>query len=549
MLLLGCSIPVPPPSSPLVAPLGEIAHDPTLDTGTPLLPPAEEEEEAEDPLPPVPQVLFNEIAVSNRSLESGEFSDFPDYIELFNADTVPVKLSSLAIRDDDGAVWMGGDGFIEPGAYLKLYADDRDLLNHLPFELSSEGNPLVLLIDGQASDRFDGGEVEPDIVWARFPDGGSWAPTIIPTFGSSNGDSPSATLDPSDRLFQLDRKLEIEITLSSDSYHSLEVDRLTYVEGAVSIDGVPYSKVGVRLKAYVGSARSINQKCGFKIDLNYYEDYDYAGIKKLTLNNMVQDPSYIHEHLAYTLYEAMDVPSPRRAYAHVYVNSTYYGLYLLLETIDKQMLERWFADNSGALYEGAYGVDLYPGYEYSFEYDEGPDPTDRSDLTAVIDVLAQTPTNSMIAELEKLVDLDEVLMNRAVESLIYHWDGYTTSNNYRLYHDPTTDRFSMIPWGTDQTFVNAWYGPWSGGGYIWTRCLQNTACYERYNEKLLQVADTMESLDLVAEAEKLVDFLYDDINIDPRREFPMSTWQYYYDATIATIQTYPDTVRQQVPAP
>ena len=29
---------------------------------------------------------------------------------------------------------------------------------------------------------------------------------------------------------------------------------------------------------------------------------------------------------------------------------------------------------------------------------------------------------------------------------------YSTSNNYLIYHEPTTRRWTVLPWGTDQTF-------------------------------------------------------------------------------------------------
>jgi spore coat protein CotH len=313
------------------------------------------------------------------------------------------------------------------------------------------------------------------------------------------------------------------------------------------VDGVSYENVGVRLKSYVGSARTLDQKCAWKIDLNRYDSNgEYAGVETLTINNMVQDQSYIHERLAYMLYQAVGVPAPRVGYARVSMNGTDYGLYALVENIDENMLSRWFGDGTGTLYEGAYGVDLYTGYENSFDFKQGDDPTNRSDLTTVIDILQRSPTDANLAELEQHVDMDNILLNRAVESAILHWDGYTTANNYRLYHDPISDRFYMLPWGADQTFVDYWYGPWSGWGQLWTWCVQNPSCSERYDQKLMEVTDIMMGLNLPDEAERLALFLYDDIQSDPRREFSVSYWQYRYDATIATLNDYPTSLQAQV---
>jgi hypothetical protein len=45
-----------------------------------------------------------------------------------------------------------------------------------------------------------------------------------------------------------------------------------------------------------------------------------------------------------------------------------------------------------------------------------------------------------------------------VERLLGHWDGYTANhNNYRLYHDPSSDSFVFIPDGMDQLFQDPNY--------------------------------------------------------------------------------------------
>ena len=520
---------------------------PALDTAEPL-PPAEDADAPESgPLPPdVPRLVFNEVATQNVSLYSDATGGRPDYVELYNPTPEEVALDRLMIRDGSGALWMGGEGALAPGAWLLLAADGRDAAGHLPFALDSEGEELTLLVDGVEVDRIATGALPADLLWGRFPDGGAWDASIWPSPGGTNGAAPGDSLDPEDRLFQMDRLVQVEISLDAAAIDSLTYNRLTYVQGDVRVDGLEFRDVGVRLKAYVGSARTINQKCGWKIDLNRYRDQEYLGIETLTLNNMVQDSTYIHERLSYQIYAAMGVPAPRTAYARVSMNGTDYGLYLIVETIDENMLTGWFSDNTGNLYEGAYGVDLTPGAEGAFDHDEIGDPADRSDLTAVIALLQQPATDDNIGALSRLVDMDNIIANRAVESHLLHWDGYTTANNYRLYHDPVSGQFSMIPWGTDQTFLQYWYGPWSGNGQLWLHCLQNAGCAARYDQKLLETADVIEGLDLIGEAARLRDWLYADIQSDPRREFGIATFESNYAATLVTLQTYPDAVRQQV---
>ena len=77
----------------------------------------------------------------------------------------------------------------------------------------------------------------------------------------------------------------------------------------------------------------------------------FEGLKKLNLNNGFSDPSFIRETLGYELFEQMNLPTPRRAFADVWVNNTRLGLYTIVEQIDKTSLLRNFANPEGNLYK------------------------------------------------------------------------------------------------------------------------------------------------------------------------------------------------------
>jgi len=500
------------------------------------------------PDPDPPRVVLNEVVSRNDSTWDGGDGSWPDWVEIYNASAEPVPLAHLALADSGGVLWLGGEGTLEPGARHVIIADGNPDAGpeHAPFALDGDGDELTLTVESRVSDRIALGELPRDVAWARLPDGGEWGLTIHTSAGSENPATGDTDLDPTNLVFQFDEIIPIEIGLSDAAMASLRASRLTWVDGSVTFPEGEFPDVQVRLKAYVGSSRTLDQKCGFKLDLNEYEDRRWHGIETLTLNNMVQDVTYVHEYMAYSLYRAMGVPAPRQGYAWVTVNGQDYGLYLIMESIDDRFLDRWYADSSGPLFEGAYGVDLYSGYENSFEYDEGPDPSDRSDLTELIAVLDQGSNEAVLAEVETMVDMDEFLRNMAVEAVALHWDGYTSSNNYRLYKDPTTGQFQIIPWGTDQTFMSAHYGPWSAYGRLFTFCLAIDSCYDRYNVILEEATYTMDDLELDGVATDLADWLRPHIEIDPRKEFEMSTHDYYLDYTVATVQSYPQSVRDQL---
>jgi|GEM_PF-4338941 len=110
----------------------------------------------------------------------------------------------------------------------------------------------------------------------------------------------------------------IDLSLSPVAEDALEVEPDEYVEGGFAIsttDGVPGGEehlvesrglVGIRLKGSAkGSFRPLSGKAAFKVKFNFEnakgeKGKKYLGLKKLTLNNMVEDFSLVHETLAYT---------------------------------------------------------------------------------------------------------------------------------------------------------------------------------------------------------------------------------------------------------
>lgn len=509
-----------------------------------LAPPAEVEETRGDGVRS--GVVLNEIVARNQSTWDDGSLDFPDWVELYNGGVTPVALDMLTLDDggtfDDGEGRWRGEGALGPGERLlvPLGAD-------APFRLGA-GETLTLSDASGVLDQRAIGDLGPDVAWARHPDGGAWAPTVTTTPHAPNPAAPSVATDPSDVAYGPDTLHTVDIELSADAVERLRADRLTWVEGAVTLDGVRYAPVAVRLKSAYGSSRTIDEKPGWKIDLDEFADFRWRGQEKLTLNNMVQDETYLREHLTYTFFRALGVPAPRVGWMSVTLNGEAYGVSLLVETVDDTFLARWYDDPTGALYEGTHGVDLLPGAEARFEYDEGPDPADRADLTAVIDVLQGPADEATLARLEALVDLEQVLTYLAIESLALHWDGYKNTNNYRLYHDPGSDRFQLLPWGADNTFDVAPTGPWEGHGKLLRWCLSSDVCAARYDARVVEVADALDTLGLADEALRVDAWLRPAITRDARREFSMADHDAEMAQTLGRLAAWPEEVRGMVAA-
>jgi hypothetical protein len=492
-------------------------------------------------------LVINEVMTGNESTCMTPNQQFADWVEVYNGGDTPVDLARVGLTDTEGEAGWVGSGGLAPGERVHLWATGDAGVDTLPFALSGSGDTVLLTWDGVPIDRIATGPLLEDTSWARYPDGGAWAVTARPTPWGPNGTTPGASIDPSDHLFDPTRVHTIEVTLSDAAVRSLEGAPYTQVEGALAFEGAWFPRVGVSIKGVYGSLRSINAKVALKFDVNDYEDHHLRGLEHVTLNNMVQDPSALHEAVGYEFLRSVGIPAPRTGWARLVLNGEDRGFYLLIEAIDERFLARWYDDDTGRLWEGAYGVDLQADELELFQYDAGPDPLDLTTLTAISDILAGEPTDVAIVALEDLVDLDQVLDVMAFEAIALHWDGYSTANNYRLYEDPA-GRVTMIPWGLDQTWVYAYFDPWGAQGLLFQFCIANTACRGRYDDALVRMADAMDAAGLVERAEELLVLVRPELETDTFFEYGMADHAAHVDATLATMRSYPSQVRALVTA-
>ena len=282
----------------------------------------------------------------------------------------------------------------------------------------------------------------------------------------------AAEADPSDAYFALDRVLDISIEIAVEDWDTLrhqtrtfedliaeieeyELSRpfasiYTWFSATVTVDGETHADVGVRKKGFLGSQSDTKPSLKLRFD-KYVDDQTLGGVmKRMTLNNSVQDPSMVNTCLSYRVFAAAGSPAPRCNFATVSVNGKNLGLYVHVEEIKKPFLARHFESKDGNLYEGTIS-DFTPEYRGTIEKKTNEDDDDWSDIDAVVAAL-QDRSDAGLEALGEIVDLDRFLSFWATEVLIGHWDGYAGNrNNYQFYREPG-GRFVFIPWGPDDTF-------------------------------------------------------------------------------------------------
>ena len=224
--------------------------------------------------------------------------------------------------------------------------------------------------------------------------------------------------------------------------------------------------VGIRLR---GNTSLRAAKKNLKLDLNEYGNLSLAKLEKLNLNGEKNDPTLLRSRLTLELYRAAGVLASRAAHVEVYINGDYYGLYLNVEHVDEEFIERRFDGAVGNLYKCLYPATLEyrgpRGEDYQYEeygrrvYDlrTNRDADDYADLARLMTVLHETPATEFECGIEAVFDVDAFLRVQAIDALTGNWDGYAYNvNNFYLYHDPATERFTYLPYDLDNTWGIDW---------------------------------------------------------------------------------------------
>ncbi|MGN0609484.1 MAG: CotH kinase family protein [Oscillospiraceae bacterium] len=296
-----------------------------------------------------------------------------------------------------------------------------------------------------------------------------------------------------------------------------------YVVCAAVIDGEAFRNVGIRAKGNT-SLSSVsaygNDRYSFKIEFDHYDSTKtYHGLDKLSLNNIIQDNTYMKDYLVYQMMNYMGAAAPLCSFAYITVNGEDWGLYLAVEAVEDSFSERCFG-SSGNLYKpdsmsmgggkgngggfdptewentadvtaengdtaqtsgktrrefGAKGEnggmnggsargssDVMLVYtdddydSYSNIFDNAKTDITNADKDRLI---ASLKTLNEGTDIESVVDIDEVIRYFVVHNFVCNFDSYTGSmiHNYYLYE--SSGVLSMIPWD-----YNLAFGSFGGAG-------------------------------------------------------------------------------------
>lgn len=241
---------------------------------------------------------------------------------------------------------------------------------------------------------------------------------------------------------------ELRLEFGDDAGASLREDPRRFVSAELREGRGKPLRIGLKLKGSAGSFRGLDDRPGLTIEIRH--GGEFHGIVKFHLNNAVQDPTLLHEALAYEVFRRAGLPAPLVTHARVRLGDRDLGLYVLKEGCDERFAIRHLGGADGNLYDGGVNGDVHD----DLERDAGRGPLDRADLKALAAACAERDASTRQRAIAACLDVDRFLTFMAVEVMIGHWDGYTLNpNNYRIWFD-REHRATFVPHGADQVFGN-----------------------------------------------------------------------------------------------
>lgn len=240
------------------------------------------------------------------------------------------------------------------------------------------------------------------------------------------------------RLFDTSTVHTIDIVM--DDWDSF-IDTCTNEEYAlcsVVIDNEAYKNVAIRAKGNTSLTQVDsygNDRYSFKIEFDHYDSTkSYYGLDKLSLNNIIQDNTYMKDFLTYQMMQKFGVDAPLCSYVNITVNGEDWGLYLAVESIEEAFLERNYGSDYGELYKpdstsmggGRGNGDKFDMADWTAELNAETiaqmkdilEKMDDAQLTEILETLGYSDLDDFLSALEHAESIEEILNEADIRELL-----------------------------------------------------------------------------------------------------------------------------------
>lgn len=253
-------------------------------------------------------------------------------------------------------------------------------------------------------------------------------------------------------------------TLVSNKVYDDANDSSTYIPATVTIDGNLLDSVGIQFKGNSSYYNYPTNKKPFTLSFDeYINNQNYDGLKSLNLNNGYQDPTMMREKLFLDFLNEKNLYAPRGNYAMLYINGTYWGLYLMVERVNKAFCNNRFGNNGGNLFKGDKGSSACAKLEYHgvmspyyncYDLKTNTTANNWTDLVNLTYQINMTTAAQFYDSVNAVMNTNSFIGAWAACNLFADFDSYSFryQHNYYIYHNTATNKFEWITWDVSTAF-------------------------------------------------------------------------------------------------
>lgn len=215
----------------------------------------------------------------------------------------------------------------------------------------------------------------------------------------------------------------------------------SYVHCGVSFMGETFPDAACRLR---GSPQYWHEekKPQLKVKFNRWDpDGRFLGMRSFNLEYLYTQDAPVRDRVAMWVMRKAGLPAPRVGHVRVTMDGKDRGLYMVIEPVDREFLEAWFAEPDGNLYEGGWLKET------------NEDDPNICDMQAANDLVTLEELGQDHSEfrgaLARIMDVGQVIRVMAAETVFPTVDNLANgSTNFYFYHHPGQG-FVAIPWDLD----------------------------------------------------------------------------------------------------
>jgi len=227
----------------------------------------------------------------------------------------------------------------------------------------------------------------------------------------------------------------------------------------------------------------------FRVD---WGDGQRRKVEEVNLHSGYDEPgpgaTYMREVLAASAFERMGVPAPAAKHVVLRRNGEFFGLYVMVENVDGEFLERKGQSPAGPLFKAVHwresnlrprAPDWAPcRYDAKWESSWGACPEiyryatsskrldesgARNELDGFLSELEAVNSRGDTAALWRAVEMEPVTREMAVQTALLHQD--RCAKNYYVYKSRWSDKWFRIPWDMEDSFATDYRN--RAGEFFW----------------------------------------------------------------------------------